>query len=93
MKNIAITMTSTGTAHSIGSRGEVGRIVLPVTENKLIYDIGKCRDPHTREGRVSLLIVLTTGILEREEGVSESVEEGWFVHANFVWTDVLTKVK
>lgn len=68
------------------------RALLPVTEHKSIYVIGKWQDSRTRDGCILLRVVLPTMVLERADGISATDEEGWFTHISFVLSSAMTNV-
>lgn len=72
-----------GAAQYLDNRGTGSEIVSIVTENKPIYVMGKWSDPHTLNGCISILVVITTGILERGEVVSAYIDDKRFVHVTF----------
>jgi len=51
------------------------------------------RDPRTRDGRISIIIVLPTGILELEEGVSAEVISPNQVQVTIPWPTASTDVQ
>lgn len=63
-----------------------------MSENKPIYVMDKWRNPRPRDECVSLLVVIPNGVLERVDGVSATVMEGWFMYIKFVWPSVLTNM-
>ena len=54
-----------------------------------LYVLAKWKHPVSRDGRIALIFLLPTGILETENGVRASVVNGSSVRLTFTWPKVL----
>jgi len=75
-----------GEVELVGS-GEIDSFSNPLI-SKPLYIVGKWKHPRTRDGRVSVLIVLPTGVLDRDDGVAAEVLDDT-VTVTFTWPRVL----
>ena len=55
---------------------------------KPLYIVGKWKHPRTRDGRVSVLLLLPTGVLDRPDGVTAEVKDD-VATVTFTWPKVL----
>ena len=57
--------------------------------HKPLYILSKRRDPRTRNGRVALLVLLPSSVLDEEDGVKAEIEGGTAVNLIFKWPAVM----
>lgn len=56
---------------------------------KPLYVMGRWRHPKTRDGRLAVAVVLSTGVLECENGVRAEIMDGDRLLLTFTWPRVI----
>lgn len=57
--------------------------------HKPLFILAEQKDPRTRDGRVALLVVLPSGLLEMDGGVRAEIVGGVTVNLIFTWPAVM----